>query len=199
MAFEPPKRTHFFQQRTFYGGVVAGIVLVPVVITLITVIGAHFRPTVKTPPAVTSGDMTISMDNDLLTAGMRMALVREQSKLPFTISHVTAVSHAGDDIDLSADGPSILGSAPISMQVGLGPRIDSQGNIDFQIKSVHLAGIDVSFFGLTNSVLESALNEQFSNLGKGDLVRGFSYQLLDVHTEEGALIVTTKLNQTQSG
>jgi hypothetical protein len=195
MDFVPAKRTQFFRQRSFYGGLVAGIFLLPVLFILVSVIGAHFHAAAKTPPQVTSGNMTISMDDNLLTAGMRMALVREQGKLPFTVTHVTAVTHAGDNIDVNADGPSLLGSAPISMQMALGPRIDSKGHIDFQIVSVHIAGIDVGLFGLTNSVLESALNDQFSDLGQGDLVKGFSYQLLDVHTNNGALIVTAKLIQ----
>jgi len=188
------KSQRFFRQKSFYGGLAIGIILLPLLILLISWIGAPHGQAAA-PPTVTSGDMTITMNDDLLTTGMRMALQREQSKLPFTVSHVTASTKTGDHVELDADGPSILGSAPISMMVTMAPRITSQGQLDFQITDVQLAGIDVSFFGLTNAALESTLNDQFSDLGQGHLVKGLDYQLLDVHTGNGALIIDAKLYQ----
>jgi hypothetical protein len=190
----PDKPQRFYRQKSFYGGIAIGIVLLPLLILLITWIGAPHGQAAA-PPAVTSGDMTITMDDNLLTTGMRLALQREQSKLPFTISHVSAATQKGDHVELDADGPSLLGSAPISMMVAMAPRITSQGQLDFQITDVQVAGIDVSFFGLTNAALESALNDQFSDMGQGNLVKGLDYQLLDVRTDNGAMIITAKLYQ----
>lgn len=190
----PDQRPRFYRQRSFYGGIAIGLILVPLLVLLITWLGAPHSQAAA-PPTVTSGDMTITMNDDLLTTGMRMALQREQGKLPFTVSHVTASTKTGDHVELDADGPSLLGSAPISMMVTMAPRITSQGQLDFQITDVQFAGLDVSFFGLTNAALESTLNNQFSDLGQGNLVKGLNYQLLDVHTDNGALIITAKLYQ----
>jgi hypothetical protein len=187
-------RRPFFKQGSFYGGLVAGFALFPLLIAGTAWIFTH-HAAASAASTASSGNVTIQVNDDVLTIGMRAGLLQVQNQLPFTLKNVTAKTSAGDTIALHADGPSIVGSAPIGMDVTLSPTVNNKGQIDFRVTDLMVAGIDVSLFGLTTTALENTLNQQFSNLGQGSLVNGLTYQLENVHTIKGALVLNAKLVQ----
>ncbi len=187
------RRKRFFQQRLFIGGAVAGLLL-GVVLTAIglIVLGPHYSVPQSTKNAH-AGNMTISMDDPLLSAGMRIALKREQSKLPFPINDASAQTQPGDHIDLIVDVPTPVGITA-QARFGLSPTIDNTGHIHFKVVSVNLGGIEVGF--AVNGIIENALDQQFADFGEGQLVQGLNYQLVGVSTTDSALVVTARLTST---
>jgi hypothetical protein len=186
-----PKGRFFLRQGAFYGGMATGFFLVPLVIFLLLVLLVHTGD----PPRntqVTSGNMTITMNDDVLSTGMSIGLA--QAGLPFQVTNVQAHSKAGDSLELDASVPTALGTP--TMMITLAPQIDTSGHLDFQVKAIAFNGGDISLGGLTNQIIEMALNSQFSNLGSGTIIKGLNYQLVDVHTIDGALVVTTRLSQS---
>jgi hypothetical protein len=187
------RRKRFFQQRLFIGGAVAGLLLGIVLTTIgLAVLGPHdsIPQNAKNSHA---GNMTISMDNPLLSAGMRLALKREQNKLPFPISDASAQTVKGDHIDLIVDVPTPVGITA-QARFGLSPTINNKGQIDFKVVSVNLGGIEVGF--AVSGIVEDALNQQFADFGQGQLVQGLDYQLIGVSTTDSALVVTARLTST---
>ncbi len=195
MGSSPSSPRPFFRHGTFYGGLAAGFVLFPIFIAGLAWVLTHHH-TASAAGNVTSGNVTITLNDDVLTIGMRMGLLQVQNQLPFTLKNVIATTSPGDTITLHADGPSIIGSDPIGMDVILSPTVNSKGRIDFRVTDLTVAGIDVSLFGLTTTALENALNQQFSDVGQGALINGLSYQLAGVHTIKGALVLNATLSQT---
>jgi hypothetical protein len=204
------RRFAFLRQGAFYGGIVLGIIVLPALLIGVnwTLQRIHSHPSTGTATPVTSGNMTISLSDDLLTTGMRLGLQRVQDKIPFTIKDVAAKTQKGDSLELDADGPipstipvigGVLGGQLVSMSVTMAPVVDKTGHIDFKITQLSVVGLDASFFGLSNTLLESTLNGQFSNVGDGSIVNGLNYQLLSVATAKGALLVTAKLYQSTGG
>jgi hypothetical protein len=190
MAHEYPlTKSPSLRRRTLLallGGLAIGIV-----VGLTAAFVASFalgHPTAKAD-APRTGNFTISMQDNLLTEGMRLALQRVQGQLPFTIASVQAVTRQGDDIELTASGQQILGIVTPSLTIALAPTV-TNGQIDFRVLNIN----GVSFNPL-NSVIESTLNDQFADLAHGSLVKGLDYQLEDVHTIAGALVVTASLYQ----
>jgi hypothetical protein len=180
-------RKPFFRTGAFYGGIVVGIILLPLLLFLFGAILAN--RSAPAPQQATSGNITITLNDDLLTTGMQLALKKALTQLPplpFAVTNVKAATHAGDDIELSAN----LG--PTDMKVSFAPTVTADGNLDFKITHTEVAGgfIDLDAF---NGVFEAALNDQFSDAGSGRLVKGLDYQLQSVHTIDGSLILNAKL------
>lgn len=192
------QRRPFFRQRSFYGGILTGIIVVPLFFISFNQILLHIRNTSHHAPQVTSGNMIISLNDDLMTTGMTLALQRIQKQSRFTVAHLTVTTQKGDSIQMNADGTlnqvPVIGSVPGTLSVTMNPVIDSTGHIDFQITQLSVIGIDASLWGLANTLIEQTLNDQFSDLGQGSVLKGLDYQLLNVHTENGALVVTAKLS-----
>lgn len=179
-------RKPFYRMGTFYGGLVLGIFLFPFIFFALAVLSSHH--TNQAAKAVTSGNITITMDDALLTTGMRIALKRtltQMPALPFAVTNVIAKTHPGDVVDLTAD----LG--PINVLIALSPQVTSTGKLDFQITHTDVGGL----FSLDafDSALEGALNDQFADVGSGNLVKGLDYQLIAVNTTVGNLVLTAKL------
>jgi hypothetical protein len=186
-----PKSRFFLRQGVFYGGMATGFFLVPLVIFLLLLLIVHGGNAPRNSQ-VTSGNMTITMNDDLLSTGMSIGLAH--AGLPFQVTNVQAHSKAGDSLELDASVPTAFGTATMTMT--LAPQIDTTGHLDFQIKAIQFNGGDLSLGGLTNQLIEMALNSQFSNLGSGSVIKGLNYQLVDVHTNDGSLVVTMRLYQS---
>ena len=191
-------RRPFFRQRSFYGGILTGIILLPLLFISVNQILLHIHNTSHSAATVTSGNMTISLSDDLMTTGMTLALQRVQKQSRFTVAHLTVATHKGDNIQVNADGTvnqvPILGSVPATLSITLSPVIDATGHIDFQVTQLTVMGIDATLWGLTNTLIEQTLNDQFSTFGQGSVIKGLEYQLLSVQTDTGALVVTAKLS-----
>lgn len=188
-----PKGRFFLRQGIFYGGMATGFFLVPLVLFLVLLLIVRGGGTAaQRNTQVTSGNMTITMNDDVLTTGMSIGLNR--AGLPVQVTNVQVHSKAGDDVELSATIPTAI--APQAFQITMAPQIDTTGQLDFKITAIHLNGGDASLWGLSEQILEMALNSQFSDLGRGAVIKGLNYQLLDVHTDDGALVVTTRLYQS---
>src|SRR5450631_3662832 len=100
---KPAKR--FYQRGLFYGSLVSGIIIGFVIAAIgLVVLGSH-GALPKNISQAKAGNITISMDDPLLTAGMRLALKRNQNQLPFTVSNVAAQTQAGDRVILNVDTP----------------------------------------------------------------------------------------------
>jgi hypothetical protein len=176
-------------RRQFWGGLALGILLGIIIIPAIQFFVMRHTFAAATNTSVNKGIVVIRIDDALLTTGMRMAVQREQSKLPVTLQNVTAVTHQGNQLDMEADVPLPLGLTG-NLTATFSPYINN-GNLNFHVTQIE---------GLTlpqpiSSALESILNDQFSGIGSGAIGMGLSYQLIDVHTEQGALIVTAKVVQ----
>lgn len=193
------QRRRFFQQRVFYGGLFTGIILLPALLISANWLLIRIHTHTQNSATVTAGNMTFALSDDVLSIGMRLALQKVQTQSHFTVSHMTVTTQKGDAIQLNADGTvnqvPVFGSLPATLSVTFGPVVDKTGHIDFRVLQLSIMGIDASLFGLTNTILENTLNNQFSDVGQGSLVKGLDYQLVDVHTDTGALLVTAKLYQ----
>jgi hypothetical protein len=190
MAYLSPRPARFYRQRVFYGGLVVGFILFPLIIY--TLGWALSHRIVNTPkPGPDSGGMSITLDDDVLTIGMGLGLGRVQSQIPFVVTNAHVTTKMGDHIELHADGN--FGPAVIGMDMTLGAVVDASNHLTFQIKAISAAGADLSFFGFTNARIEDALNQQFSDVGTGSVVKGLRYQLTNVRTVAGALIVSANL------
>ena len=190
MSYLTPRPSRFYRQRVFYGGLIAGFVLFPL---LIFVLGwALSHHTVATPqPGPNSGNMTITLNDDVLTLGMTMGLARVKSQVPFQVTNTQVVTKVGDHIEMHADGN--FGPIVIGMDMTMGAVVDGTGHLTFQIKAISAGGADLSLFGFTNARIEDAMNQQFADLGSGSIVQGLRYQLTSVSTIDGALVVSAKL------
>jgi hypothetical protein len=192
MAYLTARRSRFYRQRVFYGGLFAGFLLFPlIIVTLGWALSHHTAAATKLGP--NSGNMSITLNDDVLTLGMTLALGRVKSQIPFIVTNTKATTKVGDHIELHADGN--FGVLIIGIDMTLGAVVDSTGHLTFQIKAISAAGTDLSLFGYTNARIEDALNQQFADIGNGSVVRGLRYQLTNVHTEAGALVVSAKLMQ----
>ncbi|MBA3822816.1 MAG: hypothetical protein H0X24_02785 [Ktedonobacterales bacterium] len=190
MAYATPRPARFYRQRVFYGGLIAGFVIFPLLVfALGWVLSHHVAATPK--PGPDSGNMTITLDDDVLTLGMTMGLARVKSQVPFEVTNTRVTTKVGDHIEVHADGN--FGPIVIGMDMTLGTVVDATGHLAFQIKAISAAGADLSLFGFTNARIEDALDQQFADLGSGSFVKGLSYQLTNVRTEAGALVVSAKL------
>ncbi len=168
----------------FIGGLASGVVVgvvAALMVSFLTVKAAHDAKTM--PP----GNVTITMQDNLMTAGMRVALSRVQNKLPFTITGVSAVTKPGDDVELTATGQPLLGAITPSLTIAMSPQI-TNGQLDFHILSINGLGL-----GPFDSLIEQAMNDEFAGVAQGQLVKGLDYQLVDVRTVAGALIITAKV------
>lgn len=182
----PSARKPFYRLGAFYGGLCLGLLLFPFIFFALAVLTSHHANQAAKP--ATSGNITITMDDALLTTGMRLALKRALTQLPalpFAVTNVAAKTHSGDTVDLTAD----LG--PINALIAISPQVSADGKLDFQITHTDIGGL----FSLDafNSAFEAALNDQFSDVGSGNLVKGLDYQLVGVTTTEGTLVLTAKL------
>ncbi len=190
MAYQTSRPARFYRQRVFYGGLIAGFVLFPLII--FTLGWALSHRTVATPkPGPDSGNIAITLDDDVLTLGMTMGLNRVKSQVPFVVTNTRVTTKVGDHIETHADGN--FGPVVIGLDMTLGAVVDDTGHIAFQIKAISAAGADLSLFGFTNARIEDALNQQFADIGSGSAIKGLRYQLTNVHTEAGALVVSAKL------
>jgi hypothetical protein len=166
-------------------GVVLGIIA-----TLVIQIFFINHPTSANNTPATGDLITISMNDALLTTGMRLAIQREQSKLPVQLNNINAVTHDGNQLDLNASAPTIA-NINVSVSFTLSPSVN-KGKLNFHVVDAQLGGLSLP--GISN-IIESVLNDQFADFGQGQLVQGLNYQLIDVHTNKNALLVTAKLIQ----
>lgn len=189
------RRRGLLRQRVFWGGLASGLI----VGILGTVLGlVALGPHGAAPrPAATPGDLTMTMDDALLTTGMRLSLTNVQSQLPFTVSNVAATTKAGDDIELSADGPSlipgVLGATHLLLEVA--PQVHN-GALQFHILSSQLGGLTLPDF--LNSLIESSMDSQFAAFGHGAITKSLAYVLVNVKTQANALIVTANVTETHT-
>lgn len=182
----------FFRQGSFYGGLLVGAILLPLLLVAASLVSAHNAPAKQNPP-ITSGNITISLSDQMLATGMRLALARAQDQIPFTITNVTATSTAGNHLALSADGPSLLNVVPTSLRMTFAPTIDKTNHLDFVVLDSQITvglGVPLDAF---NDMVRGLLNDQFTDLSQGHVAKGLDYELLDCHTVDGALVVTAKL------
>ena len=186
-----PKR--FYQHGLFYGSLVAGIIVGFVIAGIgLVVLGSH-GALPKNISQAKSGNITISMDDPLLTTGMRLALKRVQNQLPFTVSDVAAQTQAGDRVVLNVTTPGPVG-INVGLKFVLAPTIDSTGHIDFKVIETDVGPLNISF--AVNSMIEDSLNQQFANFGQGELVQGLTYQLIGVSTTNAALVLNARLTSS---
>ena len=185
------QRKSFLRQPAFYGGVILGIVLALVAGFVAELI---FSSQTRTPSAAApqSGNVTIAIDQQALDLGMQLALKQVQPQLPFTITGISTAIRAGDEVDVTVDGQPILGITPTAI-ITLSPVVESDGSLDFRVQQVELSNLNLSLGNGVNQTIEQAINQQFSSYGRGDLVNGLHYQLVDVHTTTNALILTARL------
>lgn len=186
-----PKR--FYQRGLFYGSLVTGIILGFVIAAIgLAVLGTH-GALPKNISQAKSGNITISMDDALLTTGMRLALQRNQNQLPFTVSNVVAQTQTGDRVVLNVTTPGPVGIT-VGLKFVLAPTIDSTSHIDFKVVETDVGPLNISF--AVNQMIEQSLNQQFANFGQGELVQGLTYQLIGVSTTNTALVLNAKLTTT---
>jgi uncharacterized protein YpmS len=185
------QRKSFLGQPAFYGGVILGILLALVVGLLVELI---FSAQTHGPSAAApqSGNVAIAIDQQALDLGMQLALKQVQPQLPFTITGISTALRAGDEIDVTVYGEPILGITPMAI-ITLSPVVNSNGSLDFRVQKVELSSLNLTLGSSVDQSIEQAINEQFSSYGRGDLVNGLHYQLVDVHTTASALVLTARL------
>jgi hypothetical protein len=185
------QRKSFLSQPAFYGGLILGILLALVAGLVAELI---FSSQTHSPSAAAaqSGNVTIAIDQQALDLGMQLALKQIQPQLPFTITSISTALRPGDEIDVTVDGQPILGVTPTAI-ITLSPVVDSDGSLDFRVQQVELSNLNLSLGTSVNQAIEQAINQQFSGYGRGDLVNGLHYQLVDVHTTASALFLTARL------
>lgn len=196
-------KRHFYRQGTYYGGIATGLALA-ICLPLITlfIIGhlhttkGHPRGTAPTTQnGAINGTATITLDDALMTSGMAAGLQQASARFPapFTsipFTNVTVTTKAGHDVEVSADA-EIVGLPVNVVQISFGPQIDSTGHLDFKVLSIY--GLNI---GPVDQIIEDQINAQFTNIGQGQLVKGFSYKLTEVHTVVGGMVITSQISGT---
>jgi hypothetical protein len=129
-----------------------------------------------------TGNVTLEMDEALLTIFLRLGLAQAQKQLPFQVKQVAATI-SGEGLEL------VAGLARISLQ----PDIDAAGKIDLRIKTAKLAGfaLPTMLHGLLNAIV----NERVNALLSGLVTQGLRPRLLSVRTRTGALVVVAALSE----
>ncbi len=129
-----------------------------------------------------AGNVTIEIDDALLTIFLRMGLARAQAQaqLPFSIKQITATIDAGG-VEL------VAGPARVTLQ----PALDAAGRIDLRITTAKMGalGLPGFLYGLLNSIINDRVNQLLSGL----VMQGLRPRLLDVRTRGRALVVTAEL------
>jgi hypothetical protein len=185
---------NLFHQRAFYtGGGCAILVALLAVFLVALLFGLGGASPPATTQAVTAGNFTATVDDDLLTLGVRQGLGRVKDQLPFTVKNVMVSTQAGDEIDVAGDGDPILGVITPHVTVTIAPAI-AAGKLDFRVTRIQVFGLNASPGGSINRALEDALNQQFGNLSQGKILSGLNYQILAVHTTTSALVLTARLS-----
>jgi uncharacterized protein YpmS len=185
------QRKSFLGQPAFYGGVILGVLLALVVgLVAELILSSQTQSSSAAPPH--SGNVTIAIDQQALDLGMQLALKQVQPQLPFTITGISTALHTGDDVDVSVSGQPVLGVTPTAI-INLSPVVASDGSLDFRVQQVQLSNLNLTLGSAVNLAIEQAINQQFSSYGRGDLVNGLHYQLVDVHTTADSLILTAQL------
>jgi uncharacterized protein YpmS len=182
---------NFLGQRAFYGGVILGILLV-LVAGLVAELVFSSQNQSASVPAPQSGNVTIDINQQALDLGMQLALKQVQPQLPFTITSISTTLRAGDEVDVTINGQPILGITPAAI-INLSPVVASDGSLDFRVQQVQLSNLNLSLGSAVDQAIEQAINQQFSSYGRGDLVNGLHYQLVDVRTTTNSLILTAQL------
>ncbi len=190
----------FYRQGSYYGGIATGIGLLIVLPILALFLIGHLHQHTRTTatPGVTvlgtvHGTATITLDDPLMTTGMALGLQRAalQFPAPFTnvpFTNVAVTTKAGHDIDLTAD--AVVVGLPVNLiHITLGPQITADGHLDFKVLAIY--GVDL---GPVDQLIENAINAQFATVGQGQLVKGFSYALTDVHTIDDGLVITSQIS-----
>lgn len=180
--------SRFFKNRLWYGGLIPGLFIGFIIAVLGLVV---FAPRAQQPKVATatSGDITITMDDALMTTLMKYALLQEQSSIPFTIQDVAVVTHKGDEVQLTADGPSLLGQ-PVTMKLVIGP-VASKGKLTFNILETDISILVVP--GFLDSLLEDAMNAQVADFGTGAINPNLNYEVEGVSTTNAGLSITAKV------
>jgi hypothetical protein len=190
------KRTPLLLQPSLYVGLIGGIIITVVAGYLVLmVLSPHSMPFNPGSGAPTSGNVTITVDQDAVELGMQVAVKQVQPQLPFTITSVSTNLRPGDEIDITVVGEPILGVAP-NLLVTLSPAIAQDGSLDFRVQQVQLVGLNLSLGGAVNQALEQAINQQFAGYSRGNLEDGLQYQLVNVRTTSNALILTARLTSS---
>lgn len=129
-----------------------------------------------------SGNVTLDLDEALLTIFLRLGLAQAQKQLPFQVKQIAATISL-DGLELAA------GPARITLQ----PVIDDAGQIDLRITSAKLASFSLpaALHGLLNAIV----NERVNALLSGLVMQGLRPRLLEVRTRTGALVVTAMLSE----
>ena len=185
------QRKIFLRQPAFYGGVILGILLVLAVGLVVELIFSSQTQSASVT-ASQSGNVTIAIDQQALDLGMQLALKQVQPQLPFTITGISTALHTGDEVDITVSGQPILGITPTAI-INLSPVVASDGSLDFRVQQVQLSNLNLTLGSAVNQAIEQAINQQFSSYGRGNLVNGLHYQLVNVHTTTDSLILTAQL------
>lgn len=192
-------KPRFYQQKSYYGGIATGFalaLLIPV-IALFIIGHMHAKP-IKGKPAVTTGNPSINgtaliqLDDALMTSGMAAGLNKASAQFPgplqnIPFTNVGVTSKAGHNMEVTAD-VEVVGLPLNVVTITLGPRINDSGHLDFQVLNIY--GLDL---GPVNQIIEDQIDAQFVNVGQGQLMKGFTYKLTDVHTVDGGLVITSKI------
>ncbi|MGO8949131.1 MAG: hypothetical protein ACLQUY_16095 [Ktedonobacterales bacterium] len=186
-------RTPLLRQPALYIGLVSGIIMTVLIGLLATLfLSSHagvYKPSTALPSA---GNITITLDQNAMDLAMHRAVEQVQPQLPFTITGESTTLRPGDEIDVYLAGQPDFGITP-TLLVTLSPAVAQGGTLDFHVQQVTFTGLNVSLGGAVNQAIEQAINQQFSGYGRGNLVSGLHYQLLDVSTTSKALIITAQL------
>jgi len=185
------QQKNFLGQPAFYGGVILGVLLV-LIAGLVAELVFSSQTQSASMPTPQSGNVTIDINQQALDLGMQLALKQVQPQLPFTITGISTNLRAGDEVDVTINGQPILGVTPAAI-IKLSPVVASDGSLDFRVQQVQLSNLNLSLGSAVDQAIEQAINQQFSSYGRGDLVNGLHYQLVNVHTTTNSLILSAQL------
>lgn len=187
MSYLPVQRPQKRFSQRFWGGFISGClsgILILAVFSIITSRHSAAQHLQTTP----QGSVSITLDDASLTNIMQIALSKVQNKIPVGLSHIAAQSEDGGQVRLNATATTVGGFSTSAYFV-FTPTLDRTGQIQFQVNTVQLQGIDIPGIG---AIMEAAIDSQFQQYTDGEY-RGIAYHLLDIKTAKNQLIVVTQV------